>query len=233
MRSKSPVRSRSRSVGPWSSPRRRLPEGSSGHQDSSQHRSPVMYREDRMRSSPQISFTEKDSSSWRDSPSYTTHRLNDMRDVDAVQEHGHPRSLSNRRSPPDRAFTRSNRRVEIFRWVRGRADADEHFDGPLHTGRFPELHSGESTDERSRYGERRGGGPRQMGNVEEQEENSCSLLTETGNGNVLRLIEPRIYGAVCISACFWFNLVASSSSKERASVTIAACNSLFQKGENN
>ncbi|MCE3050858.1 hypothetical protein HAX54_048313 [Datura stramonium] len=171
MRSKSPVRSRSRSVGPWSSPRRRLPEGSSGHQDSSQHRSPVMYREDRMRSSPQISFTEEGiAPRRRDSPSYTTHRLNDMRDVDAVQEHGHPRSLSNRRSPPDRAFTRSNRRVEILD-RRGRADADEHFDGPLHTGRFPELHSGESTDERSRYGERRGGGPRQMGNVEEQEGN--------------------------------------------------------------
>ncbi|KAH0682058.1 hypothetical protein KY289_019810 [Solanum tuberosum] len=79
MQSKSPVRSRT-----WSSHRRRLMEGFNGHQDSSQHRSPVMYREDR------------------------------MRDVNAVQEHGHPRSLSSRGSPPDQAVTRTNRRVEIL-----------------------------------------------------------------------------------------------------------------------
>ncbi|XP_060185050.1 uncharacterized protein LOC132614585 [Lycium barbarum] len=156
MRSKSPVRSRTRSPGPWSSPRRRLTEGFNGLPDSSHHRSPAMYREDRMRSSPRTSFTEEIVPRRRDSPSYTARRLNDMRDVDAVQEHGHPRSLSSRRSPPDRVFTRSNRRLEIID-RRERADGDEYFDGPIHTGRFSELRSGGGTDERRKYGERRGG----------------------------------------------------------------------------
>ncbi|KAM3338719.1 hypothetical protein P3S68_030805 [Capsicum galapagoense] len=156
MRSKSPVRSRTRSPGPWSSPRRRLNEGYNGLPDSSHHRSPAMYREDRMRSSPRTSFTEEIVPRRRDSPSYTARRLNDMRDVDAVQEHGHLRSISSRRSPPERVFTRSNRRVEVL-GRRERADGDEYFDGPIHTARFPELRGGGSTDERRKYGERRGG----------------------------------------------------------------------------
>lgn len=161
MRSKSPVRSRTRSPGPWSSPRRRMNEGYNGPPDSSHHRSPAMYREDRMRSSPRTSFTEEIVPRRRDSPSYTTRRLNDMRDVDVVQEHGHPRSLSSRRSPPDRVFTRSNRRLEVLD-RRERADADEYFDGPIHTARFPELRGGGSTDERRKYGERRGGPVRSL-----------------------------------------------------------------------
>uniref|UniRef100_A0A3Q7GQH2 Uncharacterized protein n=1 Tax=Solanum lycopersicum TaxID=4081 RepID=A0A3Q7GQH2_SOLLC len=157
MRSKSPVRSRTRSPGPWSSPRRRLNEGyNNGPPDSSHHRSPAMYREDRMRSSPRTSFTEEIVLRRRDSPSYTTRRLNDLRDVDAVQEHSHPRSLSSRRSPPDRVFTRSNRRLEVLD-RRERADGDEYFDGPIHTARFHDLRGGGSTDERRKYGERRGG----------------------------------------------------------------------------
>ncbi|KAH0682054.1 hypothetical protein KY289_019806 [Solanum tuberosum] len=160
--SKSPVRSCT-----WSSPRRRLTEGLNGHQDSSQHRSPVM-REDRMRSSPQTSFTNEAIAPQRcDSPSHTARRLNDMRDVDAVQEHRHPRSLSNRRSPPDQVFTSTSRRVEILDH-RERADGDAYLDGPIHTGRFPELHSGESTDKRRKYGERQGG-HRQIRNAEEQD----------------------------------------------------------------
>ncbi|KAJ8564944.1 hypothetical protein K7X08_001404 [Anisodus acutangulus] len=171
MRSKSPVRSCTRPLGPWSSPRRRLTEGFNGLQDSSQHRSPVMYREDRMRSSPRTSFIEEAIAPRRhDSPSYTARRLNYMRDVDAIQEHGHPRSLSSRISPPDRVFNRSNRRLEILD-RRERVDGDEYYDEPIHTGRFPELRSGGSTDERRKYGEGRGGGPRRMRNVEEQEGN--------------------------------------------------------------
>ncbi|KAJ8562702.1 hypothetical protein K7X08_031154 [Anisodus acutangulus] len=171
MRSKSPVRSRTRPLGPWSTPRRRLAEGFNGLQDSSQHRSPVMYREDRMRSSPRTTFNEEAIGPRRlDSPSFTARRLNDMRDVDAVQEHGHPRSLSSRRSPPDRVFNRSNRRLDILD-RRERADGDEYYDEPVHTGRFPELRSGGSTDERGKYGERRGGGSRRMRNVKEQEGN--------------------------------------------------------------
>ncbi|CAN4106880.1 unnamed protein product [Withania somnifera] len=170
MRSKSPVRSRNRSLGSWSSPRRRMTEGFDGHQDSSQPRSPVLYREDRTRSTPRTSFSEEViAPRRRDSPSYTARRLNDRRNVDAMQEHRHPRSLSSRRSPPDRVYTRSNRRVEILDQSE-RADDDEYFDGPIHTGRFPELHSGGNTDERRKYGERLGG-PRRMRNVEYQEGN--------------------------------------------------------------
>ncbi|KAH0678550.1 hypothetical protein KY284_019635 [Solanum tuberosum] len=155
MWSKSPVRSRS-----WSLPPRTLTEGLNGSQYLSQHRSPVMYREDRMRSSSQTYFTEEAiSPQRRDPPSYTARCLNDMRDVDDVHEYGHPRSLSSRRSPPDQVFTRTKRpRVEILDHQE-RADGDRYFDGPIHTGRFPELHSGE----RRKYGES------QMRNVKEQE----------------------------------------------------------------
>ncbi|WMV23431.1 hypothetical protein MTR67_016816 [Solanum verrucosum] len=127
----SPVRSHT-----WSPPWMRWTERFNGHQDSSQHRSRVMYREDRIRSSPQTSFTKEAIAHQRrdsSSPSYTARCLNDMRDVDVVQEHGNPRSLSSRRSPPDQVFTRTNRpRVEILDH-QARAN-----------GRFPELHSGES-----------------------------------------------------------------------------------------
>ncbi|KAG5608902.1 hypothetical protein H5410_020183 [Solanum commersonii] len=152
---RSPVRSRS-----WSLPPRRLTEGLNGHQDLSQQRSPIMYREDRMRSSSRTSFTEEAiAPQRRDPPSYTARRLNDMRDVDDAQEYGHPRSLSSRRSPPDQVFARTNRpRIEILDHQE-RADGDGYFDVPIHTGRFPELHSGK----RRKYGER------QMRNVKEQE----------------------------------------------------------------
>ncbi|KAH0682061.1 hypothetical protein KY289_019813 [Solanum tuberosum] len=154
MWSKSPVRSRT-----WSLPPRTLMEGLNGRQNLSQHRSPVMYREDRMRSSSRTSFTEEAiAPQRRDRPSYTA-RQNDMRDVDDVQEYGHPRSLSSIGSPPDQVFTRTNRqRVEMLDHQK-RADGDGYFDEPIHTGGFPELHSGE----RRKYGER------QMRNVKEQE----------------------------------------------------------------
>ncbi|KAK6790965.1 hypothetical protein RDI58_010046 [Solanum bulbocastanum] len=155
MWSRFPVRSHS-----WSLPPRRLTEGLNGRQDLSQQRSPVMYREDRMRSTSRTSFTEEAiAPQRRDPPSYTARSLNYMRDVDNVQEYGHPRSLSSRGSPPDQVFTRTNRpRVEILDHQE-RADGVGYFDGPIHTGRFPELQSGE----RRKYGER------QMRNVKEQE----------------------------------------------------------------
>uniref|UniRef100_M1ATI6 Btz domain-containing protein n=1 Tax=Solanum tuberosum TaxID=4113 RepID=M1ATI6_SOLTU len=97
MWSRSPVRSRT-----WSLPSRRLTEGLNGREDLFQQRSPVMYREDRMRSSSRTSFAEEAIAPQRcDRPSYTARRQNDMRDVDDVQEYGHPRSLSSRGSPPD------------------------------------------------------------------------------------------------------------------------------------
>ncbi|KAH0757154.1 hypothetical protein KY290_020647 [Solanum tuberosum] len=145
MWSKSPVRSHT-----WSLPPRRLTEGLNGRQDLSQHRSPTMYREDRMRSSSQTSFTEETVAPQRcDPPSYTACHLNDMKDVDGVQEYGNPRFLSSRRSPLDQVFTRTNRpRVEISDHHE-RADGVGYIDGPIHTGSFPEHHSGE----RSKYGE--------------------------------------------------------------------------------
>lgn len=75
-----------------------------------------MYIKDRMRSSSRTSFTEEAiAPQRRDSPSYTAHRLNDMRDVNSILEHGHTRSLSSRGSSPDQVFTRTNRpRVEIL-----------------------------------------------------------------------------------------------------------------------
>ncbi|KAK4720831.1 hypothetical protein R3W88_011064 [Solanum pinnatisectum] len=136
MWSKSPVRSRT-----WSLPPRTLTEGLNGRQNLSQHRSPVMYREDRIRSSSRTSFTEEAiATQRRDPPSYTARHLNNMRDVDAV-------------------FTRTNRPIVEILDHHSRADGDGYFDGPIHTGRFPELHS----DERRKYGER------QMRNVKEQE----------------------------------------------------------------
>ncbi|WMV23424.1 hypothetical protein MTR67_016809 [Solanum verrucosum] len=169
MWSKSPVRSCT-----WSLPPRRLTEGLNGRQDLSQHRSPTMYREDKIRSSSRTSFTEETiAPQRRDPPSYTACRLNDMRDVDGVQEYGNPRFLSSRRSPPDQVFTRTNRqRVEISDHHE-RADGVGYIDGPIHTGSFPEHHSGE----RSKYGERQGG-PRQMRNVKEQEGGNLRLRHE-------------------------------------------------------
>ncbi|KAG5608922.1 hypothetical protein H5410_020203 [Solanum commersonii] len=113
-----------------------------------------------MRSSSRTSFTEEAiAPQRRDPPPYTARRLNDMRDVDDAQEYGHPRSLSSRRSPPDQVFARTSRpRIEILDHQE-RADGDGYFDVPIHTGRFPELHSGK----RRKYGER------QMRNVKEQE----------------------------------------------------------------
>lgn len=56
-------RTQSKSLGrsrTCSSPHRILTEGLNGHQDSSQHRLRVMYREDRMRFGPQTSFTDEE-----------------------------------------------------------------------------------------------------------------------------------------------------------------------------
>ncbi|KAH0679158.1 hypothetical protein KY284_020243 [Solanum tuberosum] len=160
MWSKCPVRSRT-----WSLPPMRLTERLDGHQDLSQQRSPIMYREDRTRSSSRTSFTEETIAPQRhDSPSYTTCRLNDMRDVDGVQEYWNPRSLYSRRSSPNQVFTRTNRLGVDISDHHERADGVWYFDGLIHTSRFPEHHSGE----KSNYGEKQGG-PWQMRNVKEQE----------------------------------------------------------------
>ncbi|WMV25156.1 hypothetical protein MTR67_018541 [Solanum verrucosum] len=83
MWSKFPVRSHT-----WSLPPRRLTKGLNGHQDLSQHMSPAMYREVRMRSSSRTSFIEETiASQRRNPPYYIACHLNDMRDLDDVQEY--------------------------------------------------------------------------------------------------------------------------------------------------
>ncbi|KAL3370297.1 hypothetical protein AABB24_007363 [Solanum stoloniferum] len=135
-----------------------------------QHRSPVLYREDRMRSSPRNSFTKEAIAPQRrdySSPSYTARRLNDMRDVDSVQEHGHPRSLSSRGTPSDRPRVEildHQERVEILDHQE-RVEILDHQERA--DGRFPDLHSGESTDKKRKYREGRREAT-QMKNVEDE-----------------------------------------------------------------
>ncbi|KAH7840609.1 hypothetical protein Vadar_019180 [Vaccinium darrowii] len=134
IRSKSPIRSGTRSPGPWSSPRRRSPDGFNGLPELIHGRSPANnYRRERMRSPPYISRPG-----------------NDLRDMDSGRDHGHLRSaMPNRRSPPDQVLPRGPRRLDI-QDPRERTDGDEYF------GRFHELGGDGNGDERRKSGEGRG-----------------------------------------------------------------------------
>ncbi|KAI3458548.1 hypothetical protein Pfo_015211 [Paulownia fortunei] len=154
IRSKSPVRSRTRSPGPWSSPRRRSPNGLP--ELTQQHRSPALYRMGRMRSPDRACFRDEMVARRRGSPSYVARHPNDLRDVDSGREHVHPRSAnSNRRSSPARVFPRSARRADALD-SREMGDGDEYMNGPLHSNKFHELRGDESIDERRKFIERRG-----------------------------------------------------------------------------
>ncbi|KAL0299286.1 UNVERIFIED_CONTAM: hypothetical protein Sradi_6588400 [Sesamum radiatum] len=149
IRSKSPVRSRTRSPGPWSSPRRRSPNGLP---ELSQHRSPALYRMGRMRSPERSCFREEIVARRRGSPSYVARHPNDLRDVDSGREHVlHPRSAnSNRRPSPSRVLPRSARRGDALD-SREVGDSDEYINGPSHSNKFHELRGDGSIDERRKF----------------------------------------------------------------------------------
>ncbi|CAI9762228.1 unnamed protein product [Fraxinus pennsylvanica] len=149
-RSKSPIRSRTRSPGPWPSPWRR--SSPDGHPQLPQHRSPTMYRMGRMRTPDRDCFPDEVVGRRRESPTFMAQPSNDIRDVDSGREHILHRSVnSNRRTPPGRVFPRSTRRVNVLD-PRERADGDDYMSGTVHSSRYHDA----SGDDRRKFGERRG-----------------------------------------------------------------------------
>ncbi|XP_042506685.1 uncharacterized protein LOC122083075 isoform X2 [Macadamia integrifolia] len=156
IRSKSPPRSRS--PGPWSSPRR-SPDGFDGHPAMTRRRSPPVYRMDRMRSPHQRPCFADDIVGRRHgSPPYMSRLPNEIREMGSSRENEHPRPFISNRSPSargrGRGLPRNNRRFDMID-PRERIEADEYFGGPMRSGRFHEL-GGEGVDERRKCNERRG-----------------------------------------------------------------------------
>ncbi|KAF9590883.1 hypothetical protein IFM89_000139 [Coptis chinensis] len=151
IRSRSP--SRTRSPGPWSSPRR-SPDGF-GRPELIRRRSPPFYRVKRIRSPHQRScFAEDITGRRHGSPPCISRISNGMREMGASREHDNPRSFISTRSPSGRVLPRGTRRFNIID-PRERIENDEYFAGHMHSDRFHEIRDDGAAEGRRMSGDRR------------------------------------------------------------------------------
>ncbi|KAI3857234.1 hypothetical protein MKX03_011813 [Papaver bracteatum] len=137
--SKSPPRSRTRSPGPWLSPRRRSPDEFVGHPDLNNCRSPRLYRIERMRSPQRHPCFAEGMVVRRNGspPQYITRPCNDSREMGSSRDLDHPRSYMRSRSPAGQIVPRNARRFVVD--PRERPESDELFAEAIHSGRFHDL----------------------------------------------------------------------------------------------